>query len=201
MRELLAIIPYLDVLIVVLLAFFIYLGWNHGVPRLAMVIGSIYTGFLLATIYYHLFAGVLSNAFRLSSGFVTDLVSFLVLDVLITILMLALLFSLYGRVEVKGRAAVFDKMAGSLLGLFAGALVVGILLMVLRLPYEANKQKLNPVADMPAMQIFNQQYEKSALSSYFMKATPALVLSVKPMLPPQTQQKGAVPLLQAILAQ
>ncbi len=201
MRELLDIIPYLDLTIVVLVLFFVYLGWVHGTPRLLMVIGSVYTGFLLAAVYYHLFAVTLANFFKLKSIFTAELISFLVLDVLVTVLMIALLFSLFGHIEVKNRMAVFDKIFGSLVGLFAGVLVVGILITLLRVPYEANKQKLNPASDMPVVQLFNQGYEKSVLSPYFVKGAPFFLQTLKPMLPPQIQEKGAVPLLESLLVQ
>lgn len=201
MRELLQMIPYLDVVIVALLLFFLYLGWNHGTPRLLMVIGSIYTGFLLSAIYYHLFAVMLINLFKIQSMFVAELIAFLALDVLVTVLMLALLMSLFGHVEIRNRMAVFDKLFGSVLGLLAGVLVVGIFITMLRVPYEANKQKLNPVSEMPVVQLFNQAYEKSTLSPFFLKGAPYFLTSIKPLLPTQVQQKGAVPLLESIVAQ
>jgi uncharacterized membrane protein required for colicin V production len=201
MRELIQIIPYLDLTIIALLFFFLYLGWNHGTPRLLIVIGSIYTGFLLSAIYYHLFAVMLTNFFRLQSVFVADLISFVVLDVLVTVLMLALMFSLFGHIEVRNRLAVFDKILGTVLGLLAGVLVVGILITMLRVPYEANKQKLNAASEMPVMQLFNQGYEKSMLSPLFMKGAPYFLYSLKPLLPAQVQGKGAVPLLESIINQ
>src|SRR4051794_19708753 len=140
MRELIQMIPYLDLAILALILFFLYLGWNHGTPRLLMVIGAIYTGFLLAAIYYHLFGVMLAGFLNLKSMFVADLLSFLVLDVLVTALMLALLMSLFGHIEIRNRLAVFDKILGTVLGFLAGVLVVGILITILRVPYEANKQ-------------------------------------------------------------
>jgi len=201
MRELLQIIPYLDVVIIALLLFFIYLGWNFGTPRLLMVIGAIYTGFLLSAIYYHLFAVMLINIFHIQSVFIAELISFLVLDVLVTVLMLALFLSLFGHVEIRNRLAIFDKLFGTLLGLLAGMLVVGILLTLLRVPYETSKQKLNPVSDMPVVQLFNNAYEKSLLSPFFLKGAPYFLTTLKPMLPQQVQAKGAVPLLDSIVAQ
>lgn len=201
MRELVQIIPYLDLTILALLLFFIYLGWAHGTPRLLMVIGAIYTGFLLTAIYYHLFGVMMATVFNLKSMFTADLISFIVLDALITVLMLALLFSLFGHIEVKNRLAVFDKIFGMILGFFAGILVVGILITILRVPYEANKQKLNAASEMPVVQLFNSGYEKSILSPFFVKGAPYFLYSIKPLLPPQVQEKGAVPLLESIVAQ
>src|SRR6187399_1766312 len=99
MRELLEMIPYLDLTIFVLILFFVYLGWTHGTPRQLMVIGAVYTGFLLSAIYYHLFALTLVSFFNLKSMFTAELISFLLLDVVVTSLMLALLFNLFGHVE------------------------------------------------------------------------------------------------------
>lgn len=201
MRELINLIPFLDIAIVALVLFFLYLGWNHGVPRLAMVVGAIYTGFLLAAIYYHLFAVAMANLFRIRFSFVTDLVAFLVLDALITLLMLGLLFSLFGHVEIRGRAAVFDKIGGSILGFLAGVLVVGILVTLLRVPYEANRGNINAQRDMPVVLVFNRGYEKSTLAPYFVQTAPVLMASVVPLLPPETQARGAIPLLESIVAQ
>lgn len=201
MRELINLIPYLDLVIGIILALFIYLGWAQGTPRLLMVVGAVYTGFLLASIYYHLFALTLASFFKMESIFVAELISFLVLDVLVTVLMLALLFSLFGHVEIKNRMAVFDKIAGSVLGLVAGVLVVGIFITLLRVPYEANKQKLNAASEMPVVQLFNQGYEKSALAPFFVKGAPYFLATLKPMLPAQAQEIGAVPLLESIVAQ
>jgi uncharacterized membrane protein required for colicin V production len=201
MRELLNILPYLDIIIVVLLLFFLYVGWNGGVPRLLMVIGAIYTGFLLAAVYYHLLAVTLAGVFNIKSQFVADLLSFLVLDVLVTVVMLALLLSLFGHIEIRGRVAVFDKLSGIVLGFVAGLIVISILVTLLRVPYEANKYSLNAANDMPSVQLFNQAYEKSALAPYFIQAAPLLMSSVTPLLPDTVQQRGAVPLLQSIASQ
>jgi uncharacterized membrane protein required for colicin V production len=198
-KELLDILPYLDIGIVALLLFFIYLGWSQGTPRLLMVIGAIYTGVLLASVYYHLFAVTLSGIFSIQSSFAADLISFLLLDVLVTIVMLALLFSLFGHVEIRNRMAVFDKIIGSVLGMLAGVLAIGILVTLLRVPYEASKQKLHSEANLPVVQLFNQAYGKSALSGIFVKGAPYFLASLKPMLPPQVQERGAVPLLESIV--
>lgn len=201
MRELINLIPFLDLTIVALLVVFIYLGWTHGMPRLAMVVGAIYTGFLLASVYYHLFAVSLVRGLGLKNPFMADLVSFIVLCSLITAVMLALLFSLYGHIEIKGRIAVFDKIGGTLIGFFAGILAIGILVTLLRLPHEASKRSLNTAAEQPVVQVFNNGYEKSALAPVFVRAAPLLITSMKPMLPSSVQAKGAVPLLESLIAE
>ena len=69
---------------------------------------------------------------------------------------------------------------------------------VVRVPFESNKS--NSVGDMPVVQVFNSGYEKSALSPLFLKGAPYLLASMRPLLPPQVQAKGAVPLLESIVA-
>lgn len=201
MRELINLIPLLDLTIIAMVLFFIYLGWKHGMPRFSMVVGSLYTGFLLASVYYHLFGTMLTNIFKLKSSFVADMLAFITIDVLATVLMLALLLNIFGHVEIKGRAAIFDKIGGSVLGLVAAVLTIGILVALLRVPYEANKEKVNPVAETAVVQVFNNGYEKSALAPNFIKAAPYFMRSMTPLLPPEARDKGAVPLLQSITAE
>ena len=201
MNELLAVIPFLDIIIVLLLFASLLVGWMQGMPRLIMIAGALYTGFLLASVYYHLFAVSLAGVFNIQSGFVADLVSFAVLDVLVTLLMVALLLSLFGHIEVKGRAAVFDRILGSVMGLFVGVFVIGILMTLLRVPFEANQTKLNSSADMPIIQMFNSNYEKSTLAPNFIRTTPILMSSVMPLLPPDARDRGTVPLLASIIVQ
>jgi uncharacterized membrane protein required for colicin V production len=198
-RELINLIPFLDIAIGVLVLFFLYLGWNHGVPKLLMVIGAIYTGFLLASVYYHLIGVKLATVFKIKSAFVADLITFLALDALVTIFMLVVLLNVFKHVQFKGRVVVFDKIAGSVVGLFAAVLVAGILIALLRVPYEAGKSKINPATDVPAVQVFNNAYEKSALAPNFLKAAPLFIRTVAPLLPTETKEKGAVPLLQSIV--
>ena len=199
MRELLAVIPYLDIVIVGLLLFFLYIGWNQGVPRLAMVMGAIYSGFLLASVYYHLFAVWLASMFKSQVTVGNELLAFFILLVLVSVLMLALLLTVFGHIEIKGRVAVFDKLGGSVLGLFAGVLIIGILVTILRVPYEENKDKAGVNASMPVVEFFNKGYEKSALAPTFLRSAPVLMWSVTPLLPAKARSQGGIPLLASIV--
>jgi uncharacterized membrane protein required for colicin V production len=201
MKELLAVIPYLDVTIVVLLLFFLYIGWMQGVPRLLMAVGALYTGFLLAAVYYHLFAVSLSNFFQAKLTPITDLIAFFILFVAISVLMFALLLSLFGHIEVKGKAAIFDKLGGSVMGLFTGVLIISILVTILRIPYSETNKSIIDVKSMPVVEFFNGGYEKSALAPTFLRAAPILVWSVTPLLPTEAQEKGGVPLLSSLITE
>ena len=199
MKELIAVFPYLDVAIVVILLFFLYLGWAQGLPRLLMAVGALYTGFLLAAVYYHLFAVSLANLFQTKVTSITDLIGFFILFVSISVLMFALLLSLFGHIEIKGKVAIFDKLGGSVVGLFTGVLIISILVTILRIPYtETNKSRIN-VKSMPVVEFFNGGYEKSALAPTFLRAAPILVWSVTPLLPAEAQEEGGVPLLASLV--
>jgi uncharacterized membrane protein required for colicin V production len=195
LKELIDHIPFLDTIIVGLVVLFIYLGWNHGLPKLAMVLGSLYTGFLLASIYYHLFAAWLTRTFKLASPLVADLGSFLLLNLFVTVLMVALLFSLFGHVQIKGRLAIFDKVGGTLGGVAAAALIAVIFVTVLRVPAETDRAK-EVHGQVPAMSLFDDGYTRSFFAPLSAKAAPYLLSSVAPMLPGQAKANGAAPLLE-----
>lgn len=197
MKELIDHIPFLDVIIISTIAMLVYVGWKQGVPKAFMICGAIYSGFLLASIYYHLFAVAMARLFDIKSAFVADLVSFLVLDTVISVLMVALLLGLFGHMQIGGRLAVFDRMFGATLGAVAGLLIMVMLVTVLHVPYEANKQNVDLATKVPAVIMFNDGYDKSALAPQVVKLAPMLVKGTAPMLPDEARAKGAVPLLEA----
>ncbi len=198
MKELVDHLPIIDLIIVGLLSFFMYVGWRQGLPKLAMTLGALYAGFLLASIYYHLFAMTIGKAFNIKAGFLTDFIGFVALDFMITLLMLVLLLGLFGHIKIKGRWAIFDRIGGSLLGFSAGLLILGIAITLLRVPHEANKQKLDTDSGIPAVELFNMGYTSSSLAPVFVKGAPYLVASTAPMLPPDVHEKGTVPLLEGL---
>jgi hypothetical protein len=108
-----------------------------------------------------------------------------------------LLFTLFGHISIKGRWAIIGKMGGSIMGLVAGLLIVGLVIATLRAPYESNKQKLDPNSGIAPVEAFNENYAKSFLAPYFMKGAPYMVASIQPMLPLEVRDKGAVPLMEA----
>ena len=196
MKELIDHIPFIDVIIIALLGLFVYLGWRHGLSRMLMTIAALYAGFLLASIYYHLFGAALARAFNGRPGFAADFLGFLVLDIAVTILMVVLMFTLFGHINFSGRWAIVGRLGGSVTGFAAGLLIAALVIALLRLPYESNKQKLDPNSGLAPVEVFNQNYAKSALAPYFMRGAPYLVTTVKPMLPSEAREKGAAPILE-----
>jgi hypothetical protein len=128
-----------------------------------------------------------------------DLVSFVVLDAVISGLMLALLLNLFGHIEIKGRAVIFGKLGGLVSGLLVGAFIVGSLVTLLRVPTVSYAEKLNDTVNLPVVQVFNNGYDRSALAPNIVKAAPLVIRTVSPFLPPKERARGAVPLLQSML--
>jgi hypothetical protein len=112
--------------------------------------------------------------------------------------MAALLISLFGHVEIKGRLVIFDKVGGTLGGMLAGVMIVSILMSVLHVPADADKTA-EAAKQVPAISLFNDGYARSALAPLCIKAAPYMMASVMPMLPPQVRDRGAVPLLETIV--
>lgn len=200
MQQVVDLIPFLDLTITAMLAFFMYVGWKQGLPRLLLTLGALYTGFLLASVYYHLFAVMLANIFKIWPDFTTDLIAFILLDAVVTGLMLVLLINLFGHIEIMGRAMVFGKVGGMLTGLVAGAFTAGILVTLMRAPVIANQTKQNAAVNLPAVVVFGNGYNRSLIAPNLMKAAPFMLRTVAPLLPPDVKDKGAVPLLQSVAA-
>jgi uncharacterized membrane protein required for colicin V production len=200
-KELIDHIPFIDIGIVGLLALFIYLGWRNGTAKMLIILGSIYTGFLLASIYYHIFAVALRRALGIRNTFVGDFTAFLMLDLLVTLLMLALLLGLFGHLEVgKGRAMMYDRVTGTILGAVTSVLLAAIVVTTLWAPYEANKQKLDANKDLAVVSLFNDGFSRSPLAAQVKQTSPLLLSSVKPLLPAEARESGAVPLFQSVVA-
>lgn len=199
MQDVINLIPFMDLGITALVLFFMFVGWKQGLPRMIITVGALYTGFLLASVYYHLFAVVLANMLKDRADMTFDLIAFVIIDTLVSALMLALLLNLFGHIEIKGRAMVFGKMGGLVAGLLAGVFIVGSLVTLLRVPTVSNTEKLNDTVNLPVVQVFNNGYARSALAPNFVKAAPFVIRTTSPFLPPRERVKGAVPLLQSML--
>jgi uncharacterized membrane protein required for colicin V production len=201
LKELIDHIPFIDVIIVATVAFFIFVGWKWGTPKALMIVGAVYSGYLLSSIYYHLFAVALKRLFNITNNMAADLISFLSLFAVITGLMAALLLGLFSHVQIGGRMAIFDRIGGSLFATLAAVAIVGVGVMMLHAPYEANKSDIELPTQMPVLVLFNDGYGKSFLAPQVTKLSPYLVKSVAPMLPAEVKSKGAVPLLEPVLKQ
>lgn len=199
MQQVIDLIPFLDVTILGFVIFFMVVGWKQSMPRMVITIAALYTGFLLATIYYHLFAVVLANMLQDRPDLTFDLIAFVILDAVISSLMLALLLNLFGHIEVKGRAVVFSKIGGAFLGVVAGAFIIGSLVTLLRVPATSYAEKMNDTVDLPVVQVFNNSYDRSALAPNIVKAAPFVLRTVSPFLPETERSRGAVPLLQSMV--
>ena len=199
MQQVIDLIPFLDLTITAFVLFFMYVGWKQGLPRMLITVGALYTGFLLASVYYHLFAVVLANMLKDRADLTFDLISFVMLDAVISGLVLALLLNLFGHIEIKGRAVIFGKLGGLLAGLVAGAFIIGSLVTLLRVPTTSYAEKMNDTVNLPVVQVFNNSYNRSALAPNIVKAAPFVIRTVSPFLPPKERSKGAVPLLQSML--
>src|SRR4028119_985088 len=100
MQDVINLIPFMDLGIIALVLFFMFVGWKQGLPRMIITVGALYTGFLLASVYYHLFAVVLANMLKDRADMTFDLIAFVMIDTLISALMLALLLNLFGHIEI-----------------------------------------------------------------------------------------------------
>lgn len=198
MQQVIDLIPFVDLGIALIVGFFIYTGWKQGTPRLLLIVGALYSGFLLASVYYHFFATLIGNTFKARANFTLDLVAFIALFAAVSGLMTFLLSNLFGHLQVRGRAMVFGKLFGAFLGLLAGAFIVAVVTMLLRAPVIANETRANDAVNSPVVIAFGNGYARSMLAPNVMKAAPIVLKAFVPALPAAVKDKGAVPLLQSV---
>ncbi len=199
MKELIDHIPFIDVIIVATVAFFIYVGWKQGTPKSLMIGGAVYTGFLLSSVYYHLFAVALARMFSITNAMAADLISFMALFAVITALMAALLLGLFSHIQIGGRMAIFDRMFGSISAALSAGLLVTVFVVMMHVPYDAHKDNVDLPNQMPILVLFNDGYQKSLIAPQMAKLAPYIAQGVAPMLPAEAKAKGAVPLLESVV--
>lgn len=128
----------MDIVLFLTIVGFAFLGFSRGTMKLLIILGSLYFGFILGAIYYRPFAeGVIRNVFHFSLTKISEIVAFLLINSLVSILLIVLLYQFFGHIEVHGRVgACVDRPIGMLLGFAAGIMLTSIIVVLLEVPYE-----------------------------------------------------------------
>ena len=172
----------LDVLLVLIIIGFAFLGFTRGAVKLFIIMVGIYVGFVVASIYYLPVGTLIQTTFSLKLARVGEIIAFFLLNVVVSILLVVLLFQFFGHLEVRGRmGACIDRPVGMLLGFLTGILLTAILVILLEVPYQFN-QDLQLGSDAPFLKVFNEWYNTSNLAQLFVDRKDLLLNSVAPLL-------------------
>ncbi len=165
-----------------ILGFALY-GFARGMIKLALILGSIYLGFLIAAIYYVPMAGIVSRLFNVSLSSIAEILAFLLLNFIVAAVLITILFQFFGHLEIQGRAgACIDRPIGMILGFITGIAITAILVNLLSVPYELNNEVHFAGDQAPYLVIFNDWYANSIMRDPLRSVLPALLSSISPLL-------------------
>ncbi len=121
---------YIDIIILVILAFFIFGGLKKGLVRSVGGILGIFVAIYFSIHFYHGFASWLENTFSFFSGTVADIVSLILLFILINAIFSVLIYFV-DKIFSLPILNFFNHLFGAIFGLVEGALLIAILLLIL----------------------------------------------------------------------
>ncbi len=181
--DILRAIHVLDIILFLMIVGFAFLGFTRGALKLFFIVASIYLGFVIGAIYYLPAAQLLEKVLRLAPSTVTQILAFVLLDALVSVLLIVLLFQFFGHMEIEGRVgACVDRPIGMLLGFGAGILLAAILVILLEVPYDLNTELQATGTSAPYMILFHDWYANSYLGPVLVRGLPYLLASMAPLL-------------------
>lgn len=172
----------LDIILVLIIFAFAFLGFTRGAVKLFIILASVYIGFAVASLYYLPVGTMIQSAFNLKLSRVAEIISFLLLNAVVSTLLIILLFQFFGHLEIQGRmGACLDRPVGMLFGFLTGILITAIVVILLEVPFSFF-QELQLGSDAPYLVIFNDWYNTSNLAQLFVSRRDLLLNSVAPLL-------------------
>lgn len=114
---------WLDIILILALAFFAFLGWRKGIIRAALTLAGLILGVFIAGRFYVL----LGDGLPISNTTAARIVAFLI--ILIAVLAIALVVAFLLRKTIAAiKLGCADRALGALFGFVAGAVICGVLL-------------------------------------------------------------------------
>lgn len=114
---------WLDIILILALAFFAFLGWRKGIIRATLTLAGLILGVFIAGRFYVL----LGDGLPISNTTAARIVAFLI--ILIAVLAIALVVAFLLRKTIAAiKLGCADRALGALFGFVAGAVICGVLL-------------------------------------------------------------------------
>ena len=188
--EILKVLHVMDLVIAAIILGTAMVGFAKGTLKVLLVIAAVLVGFVVASIFYSPFSGLLAPAFHLDMTLrddrvVADAVSFFLLNTIIALLVGFFLFSFLGHFEIRGRyGSCADKPIGMILGFIAGLVIAGILITLISVPYELSGKVNLPPQQGEIGSILHAWYVDSFLAPPIRdKIMPFVVGLLRPIMP------------------
>jgi len=114
---------WLDIILILVLAFFAFLGWKRGIIRAALILAGLILGVFIAGCFYV----PLGDGLPISNTTTARIVAFLI--IFLTILAVALVAAFLLRKTIAAvKLGCLDRLLGALFGFVVGAVICGVLL-------------------------------------------------------------------------
>jgi membrane protein required for colicin V production len=168
---------FVDLLFIMIFFGILVLGFFQGVIRLTVLVIAFYLALVLASLYYAPIGEIFVRNFH-SQRFVAQYTAFFLVLLLGFILVTFAGFFTFRELKLPGGLRYFDQILGTLLGLFLGALVVGVsasLLWNLMMVHGGRN------IDIVLFQMLGDSIDRSMLVRYF--STTLLPLAYNRMAP------------------
>lgn len=170
-----------DMLFLLLLVGSLILGIFQGTVKLAVSIVALYISIVLASLYFQ----TLGNFFRQRFGTTVEVGQITAFAIILMVGFLLLLIAglyTFRYAHVPLSLEFLDRIIGTLLGLVLGALILGMLAIVLQKLFVS--QDVAGTLDYPFMKSFQNGVRRSTLIPFFRgNVLPLIYSSVRPLLP------------------
>ena len=117
---------WLDFILILVFAFFAFLGWKRGVIRAAFILAGLILGVFIAGRFYVL----LGDGLPISNTTIARIAAFLVIFIAVLTLAVVVAFLLRKTIAVI-KLGCADRVLGALFGVVVGAMICGVLLALL----------------------------------------------------------------------
>lgn len=117
---------WLDVILILVLAFFAFLGWRRGVIRAALILAGLILGVFIAGCFYV----PLGDGLPISNITTARIVAFLIIFIAVLAVAFVVAFLLLKTIAAV-KLGCADRALGALFGFVVGTVICGVLLALL----------------------------------------------------------------------
>lgn len=117
---------WLDIILILVLAFFAFLGWRRGIIRTALILAGLILGVFIAGCFYV----PLGDRLPISNITTARIVAFLIIFIAVLAVAFVVAFLLRKTIAAV-KLGCADKVLGALFGFVVGAVICGVLLALL----------------------------------------------------------------------
>ena len=182
--QIVALIPWLDILLLLVFVGLVALCFWHGLLRELWLLLSLYLAAVLASLYGDYIAGLVGAQLpevgpATTGGSASSALGFFVVFAVGVIVLFTILAALFARVRLGASLLWLDKVGGITLGLITAFVLTAFIAYLL----QALLAGPGPLHEFAFFSILRQQRQTSPLLQAFLAAQPVILATLQPWLP------------------